>query len=70
MKPNKSGVKGIVFDQMNKGKNKYWRARVQGRINISRLFPFSDEGKKMAAKFIEKVIAENKEKYYQYQKRA
>ncbi len=59
-----SGLKGVTL-KVN-GNNKYWFARVQGRINISRRFPFTDEGKKMAYSFYKKTISENKDRYYNY----
>ena len=44
-----SGIKGVTLLAKNNGKNKYWVARVQGRINISKRFPFTERGKELAA---------------------
>ena len=68
--PNKSsGIKGVFLKTMNNGKNKYWQARVQGRIKISRNFPFTELGKINASKFYKKTIEENRDRYYQYRDR-
>lgn len=61
---NSSGLKGVTL-QIN-GNNKYWRARVQGRINIKRNFPFTERGKDLAYNFYKKTISENKDRYYYY----
>jgi len=66
---NRSGLKGVFFRAMNNGKNVYWQARVQGRIKISRNFPFTELGKINASKFYKKTIEENRDKYYQYRER-
>jgi hypothetical protein len=63
-----SGIKGVTLRKLNGGKNKYWCARVQGRINIHKNFPFTKRGLELAAEFYNKSIQENEEKYYQYTK--
>lgn len=64
-----SGIKGVTINVINNG-NKYWCARVQGRLKIKKLFPFTEKGKKEAAEFYKKTIRENNHLYYCYQKRS
>jgi hypothetical protein len=66
--PNKSGIKGVFKITSNNGANVYWMGKVGGRINIGKRFPFTERGKELAEIFRNKVIEENRDKYYQYQK--
>lgn len=59
-----SGLKGVTI--AISGNNKYWYARVQGKINIKKRFPFTEEGKILAYNFYKKTISENKDRYYNY----
>jgi hypothetical protein len=47
---NRSGFKGVSACRMSSG-HEYWRAKVKvnGRVIFSRLFPFTEEGKRAAA---------------------
>ena len=62
-----SGIKGVTLLAKNNGKNKYWVARVQGRINISKRFPFTERGKELAAIFYKETIEKNIDRYYKYE---
>lgn len=64
-----SGIKGVTIKVMNNGKHKYWCARVQGKLRIRKYFPFTEQGKKEAAEFYQRIIEENKNNYYQYRER-
>ena len=59
-----SGIKGVTERKL--GKYQYWVARIQGRLNISKLFPYSESGKIAAEKFYKQKVEENINKYYQY----